>query len=154
MKAHHVKTSTTNLIQKGDAVLIYQSKKKKVRKTKRYYNPITMVHTHQLIIPHPPSCAQRFSDGKFLTKSVDVHRLKKGHTGADVPNWNPIPVADEDEDASQDDLPGSSFADDKDGQEDVLSDDDTPPPVSGSSASNTSTLVNPHPHTVILLPHA
>ena len=141
MKAHHDKTSTTNPIQKGDAVFIYQPKIK-VRKTKKklqcnYHGPYIVVDysTPTTVV------LKRLSDGKFLTKSVNVRRLKKGHIRANVTNWDPIPDVDEDDDLSEDDLPDSSFADDNDEEEDVQSDDDTPPSVSRSSASNT--LANP-----------
>ena len=113
MKERYDLNATPITISPGDTVYVYQPKIR-VRKTKRklqanYHGPYIVVdyNTPTTVM------LRRLSDGKNLTKAVNIMRLKKGHVRAKVNAWDPLP--DEgDSVLSEDDLPDTSFGSDSD----------------------------------------
>ena len=123
--------ATTRTVKEGDIVFVFQPKLK-TRKTKKklqekFHGPYIVVR-----FTNPSAVIlKNLSNGRTLTKSVNISRLKVGYVRAPVNTWDPLEVDSDEEPLSEDDMPSTSFGDNVT--------DDTQQP----NTQNTQTQPNP-----------
>ena len=145
MKKQHDKKATDTPIHPGDTVYVYQPRirvsKTKKKLQKNFHGPFLVV---KLNTP-TTVMLRRLSDGKYLTKAVNVARLKKGHVRAKLNNWDPLPPpTDNDDQLSEDDIPLTSFEHTSPTRvSDSDSDNDSPPPPKGAPACDQDRMQGP-----------
>ena len=111
MKRYFDQFCNEHSLQAGDIVYMYVPRLKtpatKLKLQGKYHGPYIIVRfqTDKTVY------LRRLSDNKFIRKSVNIERLKKGKLIQNVNEWDPIDDSEieDPEDIDVDDLPASSF---------------------------------------------